>query len=105
MISGIYKITNKITGKSYIGKSKDIFKRFEQHMAVLSYDDRNKWTQDLLKYKPTDYTFEILEIAKNNKLEKSEADYIELYDTYNNGYNSNSGEYSCEIKEYKLNKL
>ena len=29
---GIYKITNKITGKSYIGQSIDIVERWKQHI-------------------------------------------------------------------------
>lgn len=28
---GIYKITNKKTGKSYIGQSNDITRRFKEH--------------------------------------------------------------------------
>lgn len=30
-IIGIYQILNKINNKYYVGSSKDIYKRFEQH--------------------------------------------------------------------------
>ena len=31
---GIYKITNKNTGKSYIGQSNDIERRFKEHQIA-----------------------------------------------------------------------
>jgi len=31
MISGIYKITNKVNGKVYIGQSVDIERRWKEH--------------------------------------------------------------------------
>jgi len=34
-ISGIYKIQNTETGKCYIGQSKDIKKRWQQHLYLL----------------------------------------------------------------------
>ena len=30
-VCGIYRIVNKLNGKSYIGQSRDIFERFKEH--------------------------------------------------------------------------
>ena len=35
IISGIYKITNKINNKSYIGQSNNIYRRFSEHKSPL----------------------------------------------------------------------
>ena len=35
-VSGVYKITNKITNDFYIGSSKDIYKRWNRHKNELN---------------------------------------------------------------------
>ena len=37
MVIGIYKITNKINGKVYIGQSNNIFRRWMEHQRDLIY--------------------------------------------------------------------
>lgn len=34
-ICGVYKITNKVNGKIYIGSSKDIYKRWKHHAYMI----------------------------------------------------------------------
>jgi group I intron endonuclease len=56
---GIYKITNP-EGKSYIGLSKDIEKRFKSHKG-LQFKGNNKLRESLTKYGGDSHLFEILE--------------------------------------------
>ena len=45
--SGIYKITNMLNGRIYVGQSKNMFKRREQHFAALRKGiHENKLMQD-----------------------------------------------------------
>ena len=49
MSMGIYKITNKINGKSYIGQSVNIERRFSEH-KVSSHNPKNLIHKALNKY-------------------------------------------------------
>lgn len=85
---GIYQITNKQTGKAYIGSSSDIAKRFRQHVS----DSRSKTTsgkdgvfnfhQDF--HLISEWKFEILEVlpkeATKSELLLKEKEYIERSD-------------------------
>lgn len=42
MTCGIYKITNNINGKIYIGQSIDIERRFKQHLKKSNTPDKQK---------------------------------------------------------------
>lgn len=72
-ISGIYKITNKITEEYYIGMSVDIFSRWSSHYTDIKMKKHSstKFMELWNKSNPTDWTFEILEcVSKTNvKLE------------------------------------
>ncbi len=93
----IYKITNKITGKSYIGKTTQVFTlRWYQH--VFQGGD-TKFHQELRSYPFTAWTFEVIEIIVlpedirtineiNQYVTKIESDYIGKYNTITEGYNS-----------------
>lgn len=88
MNCGIYKITNKVTGKSYIGRSIHIEKRWKEHLqgkgSVLLH-------QNFGQYGINNFTFEILELCNEELLNQKEEFWIKHFDTYNNGYNQNSG--------------
>lgn len=63
-VSGIYAITNKATGKLYIGESLDIYRRWhEEHISQLRKNRHyNKALQkDFNKYGEENFSFEILE--------------------------------------------
>ena len=67
--SGVYKITNEVTGKFYIGSSKDIDARFERHKTLLRTNNhvntilQRSWN----KYGPGKFTFAILENIHGTK--------------------------------------
>lgn len=99
---GIYKITNP-EGKSYIGLSKDIEKRFQSHKA-LQFKGNNKLRESLIKYGKDSHLFEILEEIDISKLTKPQADgllrkheryWINTYKTFDNGLNENRGGSGC----------
>lgn len=92
-LCGVYKITNNINGKVYIGQSINIQNRWKDHVNTLNRKDssctllQRAWN----KYKQENFSFEILELCSEDELDNVESKYIEFYDTINNGYNIESG--------------
>ena len=90
----IYKITNKVNGKSYIGQTiQSVKERFYQHCAT-------KCSQAILnmvihkaitKYGKSNFTIEVIEEVESANLNDRERYWIKYYDSYNNGYNSTEG--------------
>lgn len=95
MACGIYKITNKINGKSYIGQAIDIQTRWNKEKSRAFSPASNEYNRTLSKafrkYGLDNFTFEILEECDTNLLDEREIYYIALYDTYFNGYNDTTG--------------
>lgn len=96
---GIYKITNLINNKCYIGQSIDIDRRWKQHLYMLNSNKhhsiklQNSWN----KYKNKNFKFEVIEECEYDCLDEKENFHIELNDSKFNGYNMN-GEYNIEYK-------
>ena len=93
---GIYKFTNKITGKSYIGQSKNIQKRYNAHKSKCNDTNKEKentyFHRMLEKYGFDNFTFEILEECEEADLDSREIYYIDKLKTlYPNGYNVSRG--------------
>lgn len=102
---GIYKITNKINGKCYIGQSINIEQRLKNHKS--SKVDKPLY-RAFKKYGIENFTFEILEQCKREELNEKEIKYIEIYNstTDGNGYNlEHGGEFKditlCEYSKKK----
>ena len=95
MACGIYKITNKINNKSYIGQAIDIQTRWNKEKSRAFLPASNEYNKTLSKafrkYGLDNFTFEILEECDINLLDEREIHYIALYDTYFNGYNDTTG--------------
>ena len=88
----IYKATNLINGKSYIGKTNQLKERIWQHMRRYEKEDC-LFHQELSKYGDENFSWEILEETDSEKnavlLEKK---YIKEYNTIKPfGYNMNKG--------------
>lgn len=92
-VCGIYKITNLDNGQAYIGQSVDIRERWRQHIkASLSFTPpANKLYQQMKKFGPQNFTFEVLEIVERDKLNERESYWIDFYKTKDYGMNSQKG--------------
>ena len=91
---GIYKITNKENKLCYIGQAKKMRERWREHMKCgLGIDTpaNNKLYEAMKKEGLDNFTFELLEECSVEDLNEKEAFYINLYDSYHYGYNSNTG--------------
>ena len=85
---GIYKITNLITGRSYIGQSLDIENRFREHLNHLSGSNIDK---NLGLWGRENFKFEILEECAPEDLDRLEDYYIQKYNSIEKGYNKIRG--------------
>lgn len=89
MIKGIYKITNLINGKSYIGQSSDPNRRFISHLSRArtgQFTEKQEMYLDILKYGEENFSMQILEWTDNYDIREQEC-IIEFGTFYPNGYN------------------
>lgn len=91
---GIYKITNQLNQKCYIGQSINIYVRWQQHI-IESKSNRNfsKFYNAIRKYGIENFSFEVIEECEKNQqiLNEREVYWISYYNSYNDGYNSTRG--------------
>ncbi len=93
-ICGIYKITNQKDNACYIGQSLDVSTRFKNHAkAGLGIDAPagNKLYAAMQDYGLESFSWELLEACPQQDLNSKEKYYIDLYQSYDYGYNSNKG--------------
>lgn len=89
--SGIYKITNKINGKIYIGSAVNLSNRFATHQYALNNNKhKNSHLQSAWNlYGSEVFLFEVLELVEKNHLIEREQHYINLFNSSHReiGYN------------------
>lgn len=89
-MKAIYKITNNITGESYIGESTNVMNRIKGHFNP-NIKQLDRLHYDILIYGQDNFSWEILKELPINTDKKTrlniESYYIDYYDTFNNGYN------------------
>lgn len=114
----IYKITNTINGKSYIGQTiQNVKERFYQHCATKCSKAVSNMAihRAIKKYGKSNFTVEVIEEIDSANLNDRERYWIKYYNSYNNGYNSTKGgQDGCKsfkdldvesiIKEYSTGK-
>lgn len=95
MKCGIYKITNLINGKIYIGCSKNIEHRWIAHKSesILEHNPQYNYSihKAFRKYGIDNFSFEIIELVSEQELFDKEKYWIAFYDSYNKGYNETKG--------------
>lgn len=114
-ICGIYKIINLINNKTYIGKSKDIQRRWKEH-KIDPFNTNNAMYNSLLykdirKYGLNNFEFQIVEECEESQLNEREKYWIASYNTYvqnTNGYGYNmtkGGEYTALLPLFDREKV
>lgn len=104
----IYKITNKLNNKIYIGQTiKAVNKRFQQHK---NNSNKDYFSQIVLykafnKYGIENFICETLEEVPNDKLDEREKYWIEFYDSYFNGYNSTLGGRATQLYNWDVDDI
>ena len=102
-ISGVYKITNTVTGDFYIGSSKNVKLRWANHKCQSKWNEypNNPMYLDMQKYGLDKFVFEVLEVVEVGSLKEREQYFIEtLKPTYNN-YNANGFDFERRKKYQK----
>lgn len=87
----IYKISNDINNKVYIGQTKQLLHQrwsmHKQHSKTLP----NLLYRAMRKYGIEHFTIEAIEECKEELLNEREVYWIKYYDSFHNGYNMNPG--------------
>lgn len=95
MVAYIYKITNTLNGKVYVGKTHDLNKRILQHFSDLKKGKHHshKLQRAVDKYGIDNFkiSFKEVEVLDEDALSLLEIQEIEKCDSYNNGYNETLG--------------
>lgn len=93
--AGIYRLISP-SGKSYVGQSTDVQKRFKRYRRMDGMQNQRKLLLAVKKYGIDSFEFQILEEIDVSNLSKEEAlkillhresDWIASFDTIENGYN------------------
>ena len=93
-ICGIYKITNQLNNKCYIGQAVNIADRWKEHAKCgLGIDTPagNKLYQAMQQDGICNFTWELIEKCTSAELNEKEKYYIEFYLSKDYGYNSLAG--------------
>ena len=101
-ISGVYKITNTVTGDFYIGSSKNIKLRLAKHKCQSTWKNypNNPMYLDMKKYGVDKFEFEILAEVETEHLKETEQQFIELLKPTYNDRNANGLDIERYKKEY-----
>ena len=101
----IYKITNDINDKIYIGKTLNtIEKRFKEHCEDSRRDKKEKRPLyfAMKKYGIEHFHAELIEECEENALSDREVYWIEFYNSFRDGYNATLGGDGKHYLDYDL---
>ena len=103
----IYKATNLVNGKCYIGQTVKLLKyRKSEHIKNMLNGSFSYFCNALRKYKTENFKWEIICICPNIKeLDIQEQYYIKLYNSIENGYNLTSGGSRCIYSDKTKKKM
>ena len=101
----IYKITNNLNGKIYIGKTiKSVQERFEEHYLASRKKrcEKRPLYDAINKYGIKNFSIEQIEECDVNVLSEREKYWIEYYGSFRNGYNATIGGDGKPYLDYDL---
>ena len=87
----IYKVTNKVNNKVYIGQTiQELDSRLYNHFyRAEKGNDNNKFYNAIRKYGKENFKAEVIDFASSqDELDEKEIIYISLYNSTENGYNT-----------------
>lgn len=89
----IYKAENKFTGEVYVGATtKSLIKRKNDHLQKSNKGSGGFFHQSIRTYGSNSFAWTEVDSATSlNELAEKETDYIYMYDSFQNGYNSDKG--------------
>lgn len=89
-ISAVYKIVNTVTGDSYIGSSKNVYRRWASHMEPARWNrySNNPMYKDMQQYGVDKFEFQIIISIMPECLRGIEQDCIDLMKPTYNSYNA-----------------
>ena len=88
-LAGIYKITNQLTGKVYVGQSQNVYEREIEHFTALRRGHHpNKTMQRDWNKNNRGFRFDIIEFVPLSQLNEREKYWIDKLDSMEpKGYN------------------
>lgn len=87
----IYKATNKVNGKLYIGQTVNYHARVQQHLRCSPKEDC-LFHRAIEEFGKDNFEWEVIDKCNSSqKALQLERFYISLYNTYRDGYNENKG--------------
>ena len=104
---GIYKITNKLNQKSYVGLSIDIEHRWKQHKSPYSWERESGKSlyRAIKKYGLENFDFVVLEECSKEELKAKEKYWISKINSYRDGYNQTCGGEDFHGENHPRHKL
>ena len=100
----IYKITNIINNKVYIGQSiRPIEDRFKRHISdAINCKLDTHFARAIRKYGQDKFYYEIIDSASSqDEMNKKEQKWIRFYNSVQNGYNETDALYKCGGNTYQ----
>jgi hypothetical protein len=107
MTQGIYKIQNILNKKSYVGRSKNIEKRWVNHKTVAFSKTNPKYNYPLSKAIREDgiNNFALFILEKVDDISKIKDREVFWYNKINPEYCISNPKYSCAAKDPKVSKI
>ena len=105
MFGYIYKITNKVNGKAYVGKTTDTVQvRWKENLKDFKRKRcaNHPLYRAIRKYGIDAFNVETIEEADLDVLSERETYWIEYFNTYSDGYNATSGGDGKVLYDYDL---
>lgn len=103
IIVGIYKITNLLNNKCYVGQSRNIYRRWQSHRYA---NDSYPLHAAMKKYGTENFSFEILEECNIDELNEKESYYIQKFQPeYNCDGGGNARRVPQKLDSEKVNQI